>query len=723
MIAQGDAVNTLPRHVITTSNLVDERTLVLKHGESFAVFDHHGSIKPGGLGEEGLYHEGTRFLSRLQVRLEDQELIFLGSSVPSGSGQLAIVLTNPDFVEDAIFRLPFGTLNVAVRTVLYRGVCYQRVQVKNHGLRPVQSWMCVDFAADYADIFEVRGTRRAARGTELPPEVSADRVTLGYRGLDQVMRRTLLRFAPQPEQISESRARFPVDLGPQQEIEFNLAIACEVGPGPVQVLGFDDARQECQSEAQRYSAWCCHVGTTNGQLNAWINRAYSDLQMMTTELPTGPYPYAGVPWFSTPFGRDGIISALACLWLRPQIARGVLSFLAATQATEVIPEQDAEPGKIVHEIRQGEVPALGEVPFGRYYGSVDSTPLFIILAGAHYQRTADRAFTESMWPHIEAALNWIYKYGDIDGDGFVEYKRKTDKGLIHQGWKDSEDAIFHADGRLAEGPIALCEVQAYVYGALRAAGAMSAALGNYMRSAELMDQADRLKEKFEAAFWCEELSTYAIALDGERKPCRIRSSNAGQCLATGIVRPDRARLLARTLFSPESYSGWGIRTVAESEARYNPMSYHNGSVWPHDNALIAAGLTRYNMPEKALQILNGLFEAGLYFDLARMPELFCGFRQSPGEGPVLYPVACAPQAWAAASALLLFQACLGLEISGVEQMLYFTRPHLPASLGELRIHNLDVAGATVDLLLVRQENNVSINVLRREGNVKVLVVS
>jgi glycogen debranching enzyme len=723
MIANDARPHELPRHVITTSNLVDERTLVLKHGDSFAVFDHHGSIKPGGLGEEGLYHEGTRYLCRLQIAMEDQELIFLGSSVPSGTGQLAIVLTNPDFVEEAAFRLPFGTLHMEVRTLLWRGACYQRVRVKNHGRQFVNSWVSVDFAADYADIFEVRGTKRTARGQDLAPELSGNVVVLGYRGLDKATRHTSLRFDPEPATLSDSRALYSLELGPQQEAEFNISIGCEYESKPATVLGFDEARVECQAEVQRYSSWSCHLGTSNGQLNAWINRAHSDLQMMTTDLPTGPYPYAGVPWFSTPFGRDAIITALECLWLRPELARGVLAFLAKTQATAVIPAQDAEPGKIIHEMRLGELPALGEVPFGRYYGSVDSTPLFIMLAGAHYQRTGDRAFTESLWPNIEAALRWMDEYGDRDRNGFIEYLRQSENGLVHQGWKDSEDSVFHADGTLAHGPIALCEVQGYAYAALRAASVMALALGKTARSAQLLRRAEELKEKFEATFWCEDLSTYAIALDGDNRPCRIRSSNAGQCLFTGIVRPDRARLLARTLFAPESFSGWGIRTVADCESRYNPMSYHNGTVWPHDNAMIAAGLARYNMADKALQILGGLFDAGMFFDLNRMPELFCGFRQTPGEGPVLYPVACAPQAWSAASVFLLFQACLGLDISGVEQTIYFTRPTLPSSLGELRIHNLEVAGATVDLLLVRQENNVGVSVLRREGNVQVLVVT
>lgn len=711
-----------PSHILAAVSQADERTRVLKHGDTFAVFDHYGDIKPGGLGEEGMYHDGTRYLSCMVLELEENRPFFLSSTVRNENDQLSVALTNPDLLREGQVRIPLGTLHIGVKKFLWRGICHQQLRIKNHGLGALDTTLSLHFAADFADIFEIRGMKRKARGDNLPTEVVGNCVLLGYRGLDGETRRTRIDFAPCPSLLTGSIARFDLSLKAQQEVTFDISIACERSSAVPRPLRFDEARQQAESELERFHSWSCHLRTSNGQINAWINRAVSDLHMMTTELPTGPYPYAGVPWFNTPFGRDGIITALECLWLRPSLARGVLAYLASTQATEIIPEQDAEPGKILHETRNGEMAVLKEMPFGRYYGSVDATPLFVVLAGAYFQRTGDRASIEALWPHIEAALLWMDRYGDRDGDGFFEYHRQSADGLVHQGWRDSDDAVFHADGTLAQGPIALCEVQGYAYAALRAGATLATLLGQTKRASQLARQAEVLKKRFEQAFWCEELSTYALALDGDKRPCEVRASNAGQCLFTGIAGAERAWRVGRVLFSPEFFSGWGIRTIAGSEVRYNPMAYHNGSVWPHDNALIAHGLARYGLGEMALQLLTGMFEAGLYFDLHRMPELFCGFAQNAGEGPILYPVACAPQAWSAASIFLLFQACLGLEIDGPEGRICFTRPRLPNSVGELRIHNLEVAGATVDLLITRYQNDVGVNVLRRDGEVEITVV-
>ncbi len=709
-------------YILATSSRVDEQNRVLKHADTFAVFDRYGNIQRIGLGEQGLYHEGTRFLSRLDLRIHGRRPLLLSSTVKEDNALLAVDLTNPDFLVDGEVVLPRSQIHFFRCSFLWKGTCYERLRLRNYSLSPVELSFSLHFGADFADIFEVRGTKRERRGEMLPPVVEESRVQLAYRGLDDGVRRTTLEFSPQPRELQADRAEFHETLPPHGEKSYYLTIHCEsptVGPPPQSYSrALSDAAQELYQFRERETK----VHTANEQFNDWLNRSSADLYLMVTPTPYGPYPYAGVPWFSTVFGRDGIITAWEYLWINPELARGVLGYLAANQAVAQNPEQDAEPGKILHETRRGEMAALNEIPFGRYYGSVDSTPLFIALAGAYYDRTGDLEFIKSIWPNIEAALNWIDQYGDIDGDGFVEYSRRSAHGLVTQGWKDSFDSVFHADGSLAEGPMALCEVQGYVYAARRAAAHLANLLGQAERSETLRRQADQIRERFEEAFWCEDLSTYALALDGAKRPCRVRTSNPGHCLFSGIVSHERARRTAATLLSEASFSGWGVRTVASTELRYNSMSYHNGSVWPHDNAILAAGLARHGFAEDVLKVVTGLFDASLFVDLHRMPELFCGFARRPGEGPTLYPVACAPQSWAAAAVFSLMQSMLGLVIDAPRRQIRFVRSVLPESLKRIWIRNLRVRDACVDLALERFPNDVGIELLRRDGDVEIVIV-
>lgn len=716
-------------YILSTSSRIDDRTRVLKEGDTFAVFDRYGDIEQFGAGELGIYHQDTRFLSRITLKIDGGRPLLLSSTIKDNNATLVVDSMNPDIrLEGQDELIHRGILHLFRSKFLWNAACYERIRIHNHGRLPVKIHFSLLYDADFADIFEVRGTARCSRGRKLPPKLNSDTIVFMYEGLDKRIRQTRIVFYPQPRALSGTEALYDLELGPGDEKEYQCAVFCELGGTNIWQRSagltsrYGEASREAEDARDAMRANRPVIATSNGQFNNWMGRSIADLDMMTTRTQYGPYPYAGVPWFCTAFGRDGIITALEVLSFYPELARGVLSYLAALQSEDDSPDKDAEPGKILHETRSGEMATLGEVPYECYYGSVDSTPLFIILAEAYYQRTGDRSFAESLWPHIERSLNWIEQYGDRDGDGFVEYSRRSVNGLTQQGWRDSEDSVFHDDGTAAQGPIALCEVQGYVFAAKVAAGHIAAALGHDAKARQLDQDARILRRKFEASFWCDDLGTYALALDGDKKPARVRASSAGHCLFSGIASDDHARRVASILASDKFFSGWGVRTVATSEPLYNPMSYHNGSVWPHDNALIAAGLARYEFKDKAIMILAGLLDATVFFDQHRLPELFCGFRKRTGQAPTLYPVACAPQAWASGAIFLLLQSCLGLSVLGSERKIVFANPHLPSSLQQVSIRNLRVQDATIDILATRHEGDVGINVMRRDGHIDIIVL-
>jgi glycogen debranching enzyme len=693
----------------------------LKHDDTFIVLDCHGDIGASAGGPDGLFNTDTRFLARLELRLDEVQPLLLGSNLRDDNSGLAVDLTNPDVYRQGRIILRKDMLHIVRTIFLWRGAAYQRIGVQNHSEESASFDLTLLFDNDFADLFEVRGEHRPRRGIASAKLVGPSDVVLEYRGLDDRIRVTALQFDPRPTRLAVNAATYHLELAPQQCCSLFVVASCNK-PVTSKPMPFFRSLLAHRREMRESTRDTTSIETSNNIFNEVLCRSMADLNILMTDTPQGRYPYAGIPWYSTTFGRDGIITALQMLWIDPRVARGVLKRLALYQARSFDPLADAEPGKILHEMRGGEMAALREVPFAQYYGSVDATPLFVLLAGLYAERTGDDETLVELWPSIEAALAWIDGPGDPDRDGFIEYRRASEQGLANQGWKDSYDAIFHADGRLAEGHIALAEVQGYVFAGKRLAALCARRMGLAEKAQQLESEAQRLAERFEEAFWCDDLGTYALALDGAKLPCRVRTSNAGQLLFTGIAREDRARKVGADLMQSHFFPGWGIRTVARGEARYNPMSYHNGSIWPHDNALIALGLARYALKHSVEAVFKALFDAATYMDLRRLPELFCGFRREKGRGPTLYPVACAPQAWASATPFTLLEAALGLEFDAGRGEIRLRNPRLPAFLNEVILRELRLGSSSVDLRIRRHGEDVSLEVIRTRGRVQVSLV-
>ncbi|HEX5823431.1 MAG TPA: glycogen debranching N-terminal domain-containing protein [Candidatus Limnocylindrales bacterium] len=728
---------------------------VLKHGNLYLLTDPFGDIHPDSRGL-GLYDSDTRLVSCLSFRVGGVRPVLLQGSMGAnyrGSIQLTNPSAdrNPDAKVHPLDELVGRTIGISRDRLIGNDGMQERARIVNHSEREMTITIELELGVDCADIFEVRGYPRPKRGTLLPIAITPTRATFRYDGLDRRRRSTFVAFSD-PAQAdgpidgrSEDevlaggsvRFRWSVTLAPgaQKDLQWTIwgstsdraADTADADEGDSPAILFPDAPRINPDEgSSAYHAWgrgTTSIQTDHELFNLTLNRSLADLRLLINEGP-GPeqrYLAAGVPWFATLFGRDALIASFQALAFRPQIAVETLSVLAAYQATEDDPWRDAEPGKILHELRSGEMAGAGELPHTPYYGSVDSTPLWLILFGATYDWTGDRAFVDRLWPNALAALEWIDRYGDHSGDGFVEYERRSERGLLNQGWKDSSDAIRDRAGRGPTMPVALAEVQGYVFDAKRRMAALATVRGENALAQRLLAEAETLRGRFEEAFWVEDQRYYAMARDGDKRQLDAIGSNAGQCLWTGIASAERAREVADRLMGPGMFSGWGIRTYAEDQPGYNPIGYHTGSVWPHDTSLIAAGLRRYGFDEESNRVVGHVFQAAQHFPDYRLPELFCGFDRDQASMPVPYPVACSPQAWAAGASFLFLETMLGLRAHAGQGELELRHPNLPDWIGKVTLNNLRVGDASVDLLFHRWRGTTSAEVLRKVGDLSVTI--
>ena len=693
---------------------------VIKHDRSFLLTDAHGEVPEGNSAALGLYHRDTRFLSRLELSLNQARPLLLHSSTERNYSQIVELAYPFRGIDPQGFERK-ENVTVSRQRVLGESL-FERMNLVNFGQHERSLHIVLRFEADFLDVFEVRGMERTSRGQLQEPRVSNNAVVLSYRGLDGVVRTTTLRFSPQPSEIEKDRAVFELTLQAGESTEIGVEIVPQAGQDGPQRKSLEDTRGMLERDYSRWRKQCTRFRTSNVQLSRFLERALLDLRMLLSMGDDGvPWIDAGVPWYSALFGRDSIITAYQCLGLNPDLAWNVLRGLAAQQGKQEDVDREEEPGKILHEVRVGEMAGTGEIPHTPYFGSIDATPLWLVLLSYAYQWTGDLDAVRELWPNALAALEWIDRYGDRDGDGYVEYEKIAPGGLDNQGWKDSHDAVVYPDRTKAKPPIALVEVQGYVYDAKRRTGWLARTLGDDALADRLDREAEDLKARFNRDFWMDKEGYYGLALDGSKRLVPTITSNPGHCLWSGIVDLDKAGRVARRLMGSGLSNGWGIRTLASRQDAFDPIGYHTGSVWPHDSALIAHGLKLYGFDRESIQVIDQLALAGAHFPLARYPELFCGFSPNDVPLPVEYPVACRPQAWASGAPLLMIRSYAGMVADAPGKRLYISRPSLPSWLEEAEIQGLRVGQARVDLALSQRGGATSIQVPRKEGELEILI--
>ena len=689
----------------------------LKSDRLFVVFSDTGEIlgpgpHGGGIAREGVFVDDMRVLSRLRVLIGGRPPIFMQGNVDRLNTTYETQLANEGYADRDGVDTPSQSILLTQTRRLGTGV-HDRLSLRSFLDRDVVVPIAVEVHSDFRDVFEIRGVPRRDRGRDHAPIVEGRTLILRHEAPDGVILETQLIFDREFD-WRDGLAHLEVALSAcgRASLEWwvePLGASDARAPHVATVATAEEQTRSSVSEA-RFERLAL-VRTDDATTNAWLDRSAADLSMLLTETPQGLYPYAGLPWFATQFGRDGIITALQTLWCDPSIARGVLGFLAARQATHTDKTQEAQPGKILHEVRHGEMARLGQTPYALYYGGVDQTLLFVILAERYFARTADADFVRQLLPNIGAALDWAATWGDMDGDGFVEYRTDSATGLRNQGWKDSVNAVFHADGRLAEGPIALVEVQAYHVDALHGAARLHRAIGEPAEAAALEAQAEVLIRRIDQAYWMPDLGLWAMALDGDKAQVRTLSSNAAHVLFCGAGLPERNATAMQTLSARHFATGFGLRTVATGSAIYNPMHYHVGSVWPHDTSLAAAGAARAGRTDLAAALFADLRAAAAGFPDFRLPELFCGFDRREVSRASPYLSACAPQAWAAGAPFLMLQAVLGIEIDAVRRRIVFDRPALPDGVDLLCLRRLPLVGRRIDLNIRRARDGATLEVI------------